>query len=147
MNTEWILWCLGVISVGDSSLIQVIRRIISETVTAEKPCDYTFGIVVSEKPLKIKISNSLTIDSDFIDLARNVTDFETTVSILDDYGWKTQNRAGGTYDASFESHNHDIVISKKKIKVHNALKKGEKVLMIQKARGQKYTVIDRVVSE
>ena len=117
-----------------------------ETVEAGKPCDYTIGTVVSENPLKVKISNSLTIDEDFIDLARSVTDYEVEVSYTDNDTWNTQEKSGGGGYAEFASHNHEIKLSKGKFKFFNGLKTGEKVLMIQKMKGQKYTIIDRVVS-
>ena len=50
---------------------------------------------------------------------------------------------GGGYDA-FSSHSHAIT-GRKPIRVHNALKSGEKVILIRMAGGQKYLIIDRVV--
>lgn len=113
----------------DSNLLQVIKRIVKETVDAEKPSDYTFGTVVSANPLQIKISNTLTLDEDFLDLSRNVTDFETEVTISPDYGWSCCTPEP----------------SRRKIKVHNSLKVGERVAMLRKRRGKRYLVIDRVV--
>lgn len=128
----------------DSSLYQVLSRIAKQTMESQKPCDYLVGTVVAVDPIEIKISNSLTIDEDFIDFARAVTDYEVEISISD--SWSTENTSGGSSYGAFDSHKHDIKGSKKTIKIHNALEVGEKVLMIQKAKGQKYTVIDRVVS-
>lgn len=120
---------------ADSNLLQVIKRIVKETTDAQKPCDYLVGTVISETPLKIKVSNSITVDSDFLDLSRNVTDFETSISIYDEFDWTIEN-AGRI---------HNITVAEKKVKVRNGLKAGEKVLMIQKAKGKRYAVIDRVV--
>lgn len=128
--------------------LDYIKMAAVQAVEEKKPCNYVIGTVVTAKPLKIKLSDSdgLELTEEFFHLARNVTDFETTVTITDEYGWKTKEKSGGGGDASFASHDHDIAISKKKIKIHNALKKGDKVLMIQKAGGQDYIIIDRVVS-
>lgn len=106
---------------ADSSLLQLIKRIVKETVDAEKPCDYFVGKVVSAKPLKIRVSASLTLDADFMDLARSVTDYKMNVQIE------------GLYSGE--------------ITVRDALQMGEKVLMVRKHRGQRYAVIDRMVSE
>lgn len=100
---------------ANSNIVQLIKQIAVEAVKAAKPCDYTIGTVINTSPLKIKISQTLTLDEDFLDLSRNVTNFETKI-------------------------NGQITT------VENELKVGEKVLMIRKSGGQKYAVIDRVVS-
>ena len=41
-------------------------------------------------------------------------------------------------------HNHDIVINKQKILVHNELKVGDKVVLIRMQGGQVYYVADRI---
>jgi hypothetical protein len=74
-------------------------------------------------------------------LTRNVTDFKTKVTI----DWNTENKSGGSGESAFESHNHSIV-GTKEITVHNSLAVGDKVVLLQKKGGQKYLVIDRVVS-
>lgn len=88
---------------SDSSLIQLIKRAAVEAVEAAKPCDYRIGTVIDTSPLKIKLSQTIELEEDFLDLTQNVAK-------------------------------------------ENALKKGEKVLMLRKAGGQRYAVIDRVVS-
>ena len=45
--------------------------------------------------------------------------------------------------AAYEAHKHAYV-GKKTFKVHNALKAGEKVLLIRVQQGKKFVVIDRV---
>lgn len=121
--------------------LDYVKQAAVQAVMTKKPCDYIIGTVVSAKPLKIKLSDGdgLELTADFIHLSRNVTDYETTVTISDEYGWKTKD------NGDYESHNHDVVISKKKIKIHNALKKGDKVVMVRKWGGQDYIVIDKVV--
>lgn len=99
----------------NSNIVQLIKQIAVEAVEAAKPCDYRTGVVTHTNPLEIKISQTLTLDEDFLDLSRNVTNFETKI-------------------------NGQITT------VENELKVGEKVLMIRKSGGQKYAVIDRVVS-
>lgn len=145
-GTKWSLSCQGVISVADSSLLQVVKRIVKETLDAEKPCDYLVGTVTSENPLKIKVSNTLALDADFLDLARSVTDFEVPVSIDESSGWNTAEQGGGSGEAAFAPHGHGIAVTEKKIKIHGALKQGEKVLLLRKKKGKRYAVVDRVVS-
>lgn len=133
-------------SVANSSLIQLIKQMAVEAVRAAKPCDYLVGVVMETDPLKIKVSNTLILEEDFLELTRNVTDYETEVSITKEYDWKTQDKSGGSGYAAFEMHNHNIVIEKKKIKIHNALKADDKVLMLRKSGGQEFIVIDRMVA-
>lgn len=102
-------------SVANSSLIQLIKQMAVEAVRASKPCDYLVGVVMETEPLKIKVSNTLVLEEDFLELTRNVTDYET-------------------------------VIENKKIKIHNALKVDDKILMLRKSGGQEFIVIDRVVA-
>lgn len=127
--------------------LEYVKEAAVQAVKSQKPCDYIIGTVISAKPLKIKLSDGdgLELTADFIHLARNVTDYETTVTISDEYGWKTKDKGGGGGYSAYESHNHDVVVSKKKIKIHNALKKGDKVVMVRKWGGQDYIVIDKVV--
>lgn len=122
---------------ADSNLVQLIKKIAMDAVDASKQCDYRVGIVTSTDPLKIKLSNSLTLEEDFLHLTQNVTDYITDVSITTDYSWETQEQ---------ETYKHGIVIEKKEITIHNALQEGEQVLMMRKAGGQEYVVIDRMVS-
>lgn len=59
---------------GNSNLVQLIKQIAIEAVNASKPCDYVTGTVTEENPLKIKISQSITIDEDFLCLTQIVTE-------------------------------------------------------------------------
>ena len=132
---------------ANSSLIQLIKQMAVEAVRASKPCDYIVGSVTETDPLKIKVSNTLILEEEFLELTRNVTDYETEVSITKEYDWKTQDKSGGSGYSSFETHSHDIVTKKKKIKIHNALKADDKVLMLRKSGGQEFIVIDRMVTD
>ena len=71
--------------------------------------------------------------------AENVTDFEVDMTV----NHTTEDKGGGSGAAAYEAHKHAYV-GKKTFKVHNALKAGEKVLLIRVQRGKKFVVIDRV---
>jgi hypothetical protein len=62
-----------------NSLLELIKKISSKTIAAEKPCDFCFGKVISESPLKIFIEQKITLDSAQLVLTRNVTDFKTKI--------------------------------------------------------------------
>lgn len=103
-----------------SHWIDYVKEAAIQAVKSEKPCNYVVGLVSSVNPLKIKLSDGdgVELGADFLHLARNVTDFQETITV----SGKTQN-----------------------VKFHGALKKGEKVLMLRKWGGQDYFIIDRVV--
>lgn len=101
-------------------MIQLIKQIAAEAVAAGKPCDIVTGTVVSVKPLKIKVSQKLAPSEEFLLLGRNVSDYETEITLPGSAG-------------------------KSKVTIHNALKKGDTAVMIRQAGGQRYLVIDKVV--
>jgi hypothetical protein len=101
---------------------------------------FEVGTVTSISPLKIQVEQKKTLTKVQLVLTRNVTDFETEVTV----DWKTESKSGGSGDSAFSSHNHDVK-GKKKIKIHNALKVGDKVVLLKQHGGQKYLVVDRVV--
>lgn len=125
-------------------LIKIIKQAALDAVNASKPVHVCFGKVTSVSPLKILVEQKLPLGKGQLVLCQNVTDYVTTVSIPPEYGWATQNRSGGSGDPSFASHNHDIVISKKKITVHNGLVVGDEVILLRQRGGQKYIVVDRI---
>ncbi len=102
----------------DMGWVQLIKRAAMEAVNASKPCSYCTGIVTAENPLEIKISQSVTIDADFIDIPERMTDYNTRIVI------------GGI--------THECVVK-------NCLKTGDRVLLLRKAGGQRFAIIDRVV--
>ncbi len=104
---------------ASANLVQLIKRIAVEAVNAGNPCDYQIGTVIKTNPLEVKVSNSIILEEAFLHLARNVTDYEVEME-LDGAARKCQ--------------------------IKNGLRKGDRILMIRKAGGQEFAVIDRVVS-
>lgn len=125
-------------------LTKAIKRAAIEAINAEKPVNICFGKVTSVSPLKILVEQKMTLGEAQLVLCRNVTDYVTNVSIPIEYGWGTQKRSGGSQNEAFASHDHDIVISKSKITVHNGLVVGDEVILLRQQGGQKYIVVDRI---
>lgn len=123
-----------------SSLNESIARIALETVMETMPSGVYFGTVISSSPLKINVEQKMTLTEAQLVLTRNVTNYQTTMSL----DHKTEDKSGGTGEASFASHNHDYKGVKPFI-VNNALRVGEKVYLQRIQGGQKFLVIDRVV--
>ena len=98
------------------------------------------GVVESTEPLKIKATNDdkLTVGPGNVIVPWQLTDFKTEVTV----DWLTENRSGGSSAAAFASHNHAIQ-GRKKIIVHNALRKGDTVHLLALNHGKLYFVLDR----
>ena len=100
--------------------VEVVKRAAVEAVEAQKPVHLLFGQVISASPLKIQVDQKSIYTEKMLVLTRNVTDFEVDMTV----SHVTLNRAGGSGDPAFASHNHDYK-GKKKFKVHNALIVGD----------------------
>ena len=112
--------------------VEVVKRAAVEAVEAGKPVNILFGTVLSASPLKIQVDQKSIYTSKMLILTRNVT-----------VNHSTEDKGGGSGAAAYEAHKHAYV-GKKTFKVHNALKAGEKVLLIRVQQGKKFVVIDRV---
>ena len=123
-------------------LLNAIKKAAKDTVEASQPTDFCFGKVTSTSPLNIRVDEKLILTPAQLVLTRNVTDFKTKITI----DWNTENESGGSGETAFDSHNHSIK-GMKEITVHNSLAVNDRVVLLQKKGGQKYLVIDRVVSE
>lgn len=120
-------------------LVKAMKRAAVEAVNAGKPAEICFGKVTSVSPLKILVEQKMTLGAAQLVLTRNVTNFTMEVTV----DWITENKSGGSGEASFSSHNHAIT-GKKEITIHNALTVGDEVILIRQQEGQKYLVIDRI---
>lgn len=132
-------------SLNMNEIVRIIKRAALDAVEAQKPCTVLFGTVVQEKPLEILVEQKMTLSEAQLVLSRNVTDFQTEIS-FDDPDIKQQYT---TWDLeeSAESPPKKIAFKEKikhKITVYNALKTGEKVILMRCAGGQSFVVLDRV---
>ena len=71
-SIQWTWYYPEVISVANSNLIQLIKRIALEAVIASKPCDVQLGNVKSVSPLNIAISQKMVLDEDFLIISDTV---------------------------------------------------------------------------
>lgn len=120
-------------------LVKTIKKAAIEAVEATKPVAVLFGKVTSASPLQINVEQKMTLGAAQLVLSRNVTDFTREVTV----SWATENKSGGSGDASFASHDHSIQ-GRKKITVHNRLVVGDEVILVRQQGGQKYVVWDRI---
>lgn len=101
-----------------NELVKVMKQAGYKATEAKNPVNVCYGKVTSEAPLKILVEQRITLGTAQLVLTRNVTDYDMTI---------TENNI------------------QKIIKVNNALKSGEEVLLLRVQGGQQYIVIDRMV--
>lgn len=58
---------------SSGNLVQLIKKIAMDAVRAAKMCDYVTGVVTSEDPLKVKITNSFEIGEEFLVVPQSMT--------------------------------------------------------------------------
>jgi len=102
------------------------------------------GVVTQEDPLHIRLINDekMELHPGIICLPKHLTDYEVEFEIteMDRNGIHSHPDA-----ASGGSHNHEGVEGK--IKIKNALKEGDTVMILSFNRGKKYYILDREEEE
>ncbi len=145
-----------------AELLKLIKKSALEAVDASKPMNFFFGQVKSTEPLVIDVEQKMKLGKSQLVLSRNVTDFETEVSVdtltedaLGEHSHGLSFEMGeageplhthgfsGNAGGSDLSHTHKIK-KRMKVTVHNGLAAGDKVILIQNKGGQKYLVLDRI---
>lgn len=79
--------------------------------------DLTFGTVLSDEPLKVQLSEKITLTAPFLIVGQSVTDYKQKM-IID----------GAT----------------KEVTIKNALKKGDKVAMFRLDGGQQFYILEKL---
>lgn len=126
------------------NLLELIKQAALEAWEASQPCDCCFGKVISADPLKISVEQKMVLDRQHLVLTRNVTDYKMKITggNIADFFYSEELPDGETNPVE-PTHVH--AIGTIDMLVHNALKVGEKVVLIRKKGGQKYLVVDRVM--
>ena len=99
------------------SLSGAVKLISQQNNDNNQLCDLRFGTVASVSPLKVKISNQLTLPRSVLIVPEHLTNHK--VKIVEDNVEKT-------------------------ITIKNELKTGDKVALIRKTGGQSYFILDRL---
>jgi len=117
---SWIFNLLAVISLFKmDDIVKMFRIAAKEAIEASDPTAIEFGVVTSVTPLKILVEQKKLLTMTQLILTRNVRDYEVDMTVEQ---------------------------VKKKFIVHNALKLGDKVMLVKMQGGQKYIVWDKEVS-
>lgn len=145
-----------------AELLKLIKKSALEAVDASKPMNFFFGKVKSTEPLVIDVEQKMKLGKSQLVLSRNVTDFETEVSVdtITEYalGEHSHSLSFEMGEAGEPLHTHDFsgsvgncglshvhkIKKRMKVTVHNGLAAGDRVILIQNKGGQKYLVLDRI---
>ena len=100
-----------------TGLIEIIKRASLEAIDNRQMADIRYGKVTSINPLKVQVTNQLTLPSALLVVPQHLTEYSVTI----------------TMDGA-----------DKKIKIKNALKIGDKVALLRKQGGQSYFILDRI---
>ena len=132
-----------------TELTKVIKKAALKAQESTKPVNVCFGTVESTNPLTINVEQKMTLGEKQLVLCRNVTEYTTMVTVQ----WQTEQEeqlhkhqlknSMDYTEGQDKKHTHDIE-GTKQMTVHNALEKGEEVILIRQQEGQKYIVIDRI---
>ncbi len=118
-----------------ANLNEEIKKVAMGAYNESEPSTFLFGTVSSASPLSINVDQKTNLTKEFLVLTNNVIDYEVEVEV----DWSTELETCST------PHKHNVK-GKKKIKILNALKVGEKVILIKQQGGQKYLVLDKILS-
>ncbi|WP_342443778.1 DUF2577 domain-containing protein [Lysinibacillus sp. FSL K6-0075] len=121
-------------------ILKEIQKLVLGVINAQKLSTVVYGTVLSVSPLEVQVDQKLTLKEEHLKLTRAVMDHEVEMTV----DHVTENRAGGSGDDAFASHNHQYK-GRKKFLIHNGLMKGDKVTMIRAHGGQQYLIIDKEV--
>lgn len=98
-----------------SNLVEVIKKVALEAVTASNPTALVIGTVTSTSPLQITIEQKLTLDEDFLILTKNVQDHYVDMSVSHSTVSNgiaglshSHNYSGYTQEVSVDEHKHTV---------------------------------------
>lgn len=127
-----------------SNLVQLIKQASLEANEAAVPMGIVFGTVVSSAPLKIQVDQKITLDDDFLLVPESLRDHTLSMTVSHSTELAgAHNHSGAVPGESPHSHGYT---GTKSFTVLNGLKSGDSVILLRMQGGQKYLVLDRMVS-
>ena len=133
---------------GAIEVLEAMKQMSVDAQNSQKPMIILFGQVISEKPLQIFVNQKQTVKQEALILTNAVKDYEVDIEVshytVNDNFLNTMHDHTNVAENDFDSHNKHAYKGRKKIKIYNGLKMGEKVMMIRQNGGSRYIVLDRV---
>ncbi len=101
-----------------NDLLVGIKRASINAIENAKPVNLVFGKVSSISPLIVNVENKLKLEKEQLLLLKTLSNYTVEVEIEEE---------------------------KRQMKIYNALKSGDEVILLRMQGGQKYLILDRVV--
>ena len=130
-------------------MIDVIKEVIEKLLERKKMTKLEFGIVESVKPLTVRIDAKKLLQEEDLILSHLVKDYYVDITVQHSTdsihgSWNTTHAHPNAGDNAIPTDHEHEYKGRKKILIHNALLKGEKVIMIRQEGGQIYYILDRI---
>lgn len=116
-----------------ASLLDVIKTAGMDAVGASNPVTVMYGEVITVNPLSVKVDQRFTLPADFLIVPASMTRFEIDLKHVHPY----------TDNGSVRSTSEALV---EKIVILPGLNAGDKVLLLRLQGGQKFIILDKVVT-
>jgi len=132
------------LSLDINALVKAVKQAAVEAVRAEAPMLVCYGTVISASPLKIQVDQKKTLTGAQLILTDSVRDYTIEMSTMaggSEAPHFTEDEYGDPIPA-LHKHRHKYQ-GRKAWRAHNALKTGEKVILLRCDGGQKYIVLNR----
>lgn len=105
-----------------NDMLRTIKQAAKDAVENDKPCDILTGTVLSASPIQINVEQKMILGALQILVPMRFTNHTVKCTYKTDVGTKTDN-----------------------VTVYGALQAGDKVLLLRRAGGQQFIVMDKVV--
>lgn len=126
-----------------ANINDAIKQLVMQTLQNTELSDVVSGEVINDNPLQIKIDSKIILTDEFLVLTNNVRDYETTV----DYIEVTESEEETDTEETDKEETPEPTSKTAKCTIHNALKVGDNVLMLQQSGGQMFIVLDKIGGE
>lgn len=126
-----------------ANINDAIKQLVMQTLQNTELSDVVSGEVINDNPLQIKIDSKIILTDEFLVLTNNVRDYETTV----DYIEVTESEEETDTEETDKEETPEPTSKTAKCTIHNALKVGDNVLLLQQSGGQMFIVLDKIGGE
>lgn len=133
---------------NSTDLVKAMQGVAVNAVENSKPVNILFGTVQSVSPIKVFIEQKLVLGQKQLIIPENMTDYKTKIS----FDNPSVKQIFTTFNMQESSESTPSKMSfkqpsvKHEVTVYNALRAGDKVILFRMSGGQKYLILDRVVS-
>lgn len=120
-----------------ADLLSTIKQAAGDAIRASNPAAVLTGSVTKIKPLEVRVDQRFTLTSGLLIVPESLTHFE--IELQHTHQYTDTSDSGSTTRTTQPALNDPIVI-------RQGLKVGDSVLLLRVQGGQKYVIMDRLVS-